>query len=225
MKSFLIGTVIGIILVGLILAGLGFYLLNRPLAPGLKLTPAKPVTVSTEATTIESAAVEVGQAITEILSTVPVNIPTATDAPLTQATPPPSLESVRSICGSGAMTMMMLGEGSPHASERRGTDAIRLMRIDFDHREVTILTIPEDLWVKTSIFTGFDHNTLTRAYYEVRYGMCGSDRDAIVMASEVVAQALLDNFGFVPNHYMTINEPVFVSLVNKIGRASCRERV
>ena len=217
MKSFLIGTVIGIILVGLILAGLGFYLLNRPLAPGLKLTPAKPVTVSTEATTIESAAVEVGQAITEILSTDPVNIPTATDAPFAQATTTPSLELVRSVCGSGAMTMMMLGEGSPHASERRGADAIRLMRIDFDHREVTILTIPEDLWVKTSILTGFDHNTLTRAYYEVRYGMGGSDRDAIVMASEVVAQALLDNFGFVPNHYLTINEPVFVSLVNTLG--------
>lgn len=217
MKNLLIGTVIGMILVGLILAGLGYFLLNRPLAPGLKLTPAKPVAISTEAPAIEPAAVDIGQAISEIVPTEPASGPAVTDAPLAPATPPLSLEPVGSVCGSGAMTMMMLGEGSPHPNERRGADAIRLLRIDFDRQEVTILSIPANLWVKTSILTGYDSTTLTQAYFEVKYATAGNDREAIQMASQVVAQALLDNFGFVPDHFMTINEPVFVSLVNTLG--------
>jgi hypothetical protein len=89
------------------------------------------------------------------------------------------------------MTMMMLGEGSPHPSDRRGADAIRLLRIDFDRREVTILSIPEDLWVKTSILTGFDYNT--RPAF-MKSGMAGGRSGALSLWLRCNRPALLDNF-------------------------------
>ena len=214
MKKILFGIVIGVVVVGLVMAGLGVMLLNRPLAPGLKLTPLASAAALAPAS---AEGPQVGAEVESEATTIPPPItPTSTAPTFTPLSASPTVQA-KSVCGSGAMTMLLLGESTPDPEHKRGADAIRLLRVDFDHQAVTILSIPPDLWVKTSAMTGFDSTSLTRAFWEVKTATVGSEREAIRQATQIVAQALLDNFGFAPDHYLTINEPVFVSLVDTLG--------
>ena len=211
MKKVLLWVVLGLVVVGLVLAGLGVLFLNRPLAPGLKLTPLAQAAASVAAPAVASTVTQVvSQVVTE---SAPVPSPRPTSTPPSANPTAPA----KPACGSGALTMLLLGESSPQPGEQRGADAIRLLRIDFDRQGVTILSIPPGLWVKTSAIPGSDSTSLTRAFYQVKTTTSGSAREAIQQATQVVAQALLDNFGFAPNHYLAINEPVFVGLVNTLG--------
>ena len=214
-KKVLLWVVIGLVVVGLFLAGLGLMLLNRPLGPGLKLTPvgsaAAPAAATTPVSGIETQAASIPSPVMATSPTAVSAAPTATTLSADLTVP------ARPVCGSGVMTMLLLGESSPVPGEQRGADAVRLLRIDFDRQAVNILSIPPGLWVKTPARPGFDSSTLTQAYHVVKTATVGSQREAIQQATQVVAQALLDNFGFAPDHYLTINEPVFVSLVNTLG--------
>ena len=230
-KKVLLWIVIGLVVVGLVLAGLGVLFLNRPLGPGLKLTPLASAAAPASAPA-SAAGPQVASGAETQAASIPPPVTVASTTVASTALPSTPLSAdltvpARPVCGSGTMTMLLLGESSPIPGEQRGADAIRLLRIDFDRQVVTILSIPPGLWVKTSARPGFDSTTLTRAYYEVKTTTVGSAREAIQQATQVVAQALLDNFGFAPDHYLTINEPVFVSLVNTLGgiEVNLKERI
>ncbi|HLE50464.1 MAG TPA: LCP family protein [Anaerolineales bacterium] len=227
MKNKLLWIVIGLVVVGLILAGLGVLFLNRPLGPGLKLTPLALAAVSAPAAGTQTASGAETQAASIPPPVTVVSTAATSTAPFSTTPNANPTVQAKPVCGSGAMTILLLGESSPNPGERRGADAIRLLRIDFERQAVTILSIPPGLWVNTSAIPGSDSTTLTRAYYQVKTTSSGSAREAIQRATQVIAQALLDNFGFTPDHYLIINEPVFVSLVNTLGgiEVNLKERI
>lgn len=116
------------------------------------------------------------------------------------------------------MQLLLLGEALWEGNELRGADAIRLMKVDFDNDAVTILAMPPTLWVNTPNLAGVDATTLTNTYRRAKDAAASQgDRASMVQGTQALAQALLDNFGYQPDHYITLSQELFASMVNTLG--------
>lgn len=117
------------------------------------------------------------------------------------------------------MTFLVLGESSPEDVPPRGTDAIRLAKVNFDANQVVILALPADLWVNTPALNGYDIGgaRLTIVYYEAKRHFSGMERDKMVEATSIFAQTLDSNFGFFPEHYLVIKQQTLADVVDTLG--------
>lgn len=142
---------------------------------------------------------------------------TVSDVLAAVATSAPSL--VSGNCGqTGRMSILFLGENLPN-TPWHGADAIRLLRADFDQNTVDVLSLPPELWVDTPILKDFRvrSTTLTMVYFLGKQADNLSDRDKMVQATEFFAQTLNFNFGYVPYHYITVNQTVYRDMIDKLG--------
>lgn len=102
-----------------------------------------------------------------------------------------------------------------------GADAIRLARIDFDRQSVAILALPSDLWVNAAALRhpGVELAALNDIYQQVYLDNQGNQPDDVLArkATQALAQALVDNFGFVADHYVTVRGKPFIELVDTLG--------
>jgi LCP family protein required for cell wall assembly len=118
------------------------------------------------------------------------------------------------------MRLLVIGLTLPIGGEVMGADAIRLVTIDFDHASATILAMPAVLWVPTPVLSdlGLDENYLTNVYEEV-YSQTesNSERFRHLIATQAMAQTILDNFGFAADHYLTVDERAFIKSVDILG--------
>lgn len=155
--------------------------------------------------------------------TAPV-IPTQTSAPAAASADNRQAQVVLptrapGICGeTGVLKVLLLGENLPE-TPRRGADAIRLMRVDYDQKRVDVLALPPDLWVQTPALAKakIDATTLTLVYYEGKQITPGGARSKMMSATNYFAQTLADNFSYLPTHYITIQQSIFRSLVDELG--------
>lgn len=179
---------IGIVL---ILVGVVVILIFVPLGPALSLPTPTPFILPTAT----------------LISNVPAT-PTIM-VPVSSATP-----TLSSNCGSGTMLIMVLGESQPP----RGTDAIRLIRLDFDRRRVDVLALPSELWVNTpGLYSrGVGGTTLNQVYYQGRRLATGNDQERTVAAVNLFAGTLQANFGYAPDHYVVIKQSAFSDVVNAL---------
>ena len=119
------------------------------------------------------------------------------------------------------MNLMLLGQASPIEAGHYGADAVRLARIDFDQQSVAILALPSDLWVGAAALDDPDIelaalNQIYQLAYEAEPG--NQPEDVLARkATQTLAQAVVDNFGFVPDHYVTVKGEPFVELVDTLG--------
>lgn len=114
--------------------------------------------------------------------------------------------------GEGAVNLLVLGLASPETPGQRGADAIRLVRLDFDRPGVAILSLPPDLLIGTTELT-----SLTRLYWQAHQENSGADNIRHQQATRALAQALLDNYGFAADHYITVNQPAFARMIDALG--------
>ncbi len=91
------------------------------------------------------------------------------------------------------------------------------MVVDYDAPSVAILAMPPDLWVQVSQLDQMDAATLTQAFYYGKLPPPQGEPAAVRKATQVVAQAMLDNFDYRTQKYLTLNEPVFADMVDKLG--------
>jgi LCP family protein required for cell wall assembly len=177
---------------------------RRPLGPGLELSTEL---VNTPTVTQLAALIDDSPAPTQAPPTATV------EAPATKQSPTPSVVAARNACGGeGAVSLLVLGLSSPDNLFQRGAGAIRLVRVDFDHSSATVLTLPPELMVKTSKF-----DTLTHTYWLARRNIQGTEEERNLIATQALAQALLDNYGYVPDHYITINQSAFGQVIDSLG--------
>ena len=121
--------------------------------------------------------------------------------------------------GSGVMNVLVLGTDNRSRSYRYGlADAIMVFRIDFEAPEVTVMSLPRDLWVKVPGIKdelGMDHVKLNMAY------LYGTDEMAFNPEVEdgagLVALALKENWGLEIDRTATMNMTVFAEVVRAIG--------
>lgn len=191
---------IGAIVLLLVVAGI--YAANQPLAKGLTISPS---------------------AVIESIST-PLTQPTTLEIPThlqsSESTQLPSTQSITAVpdsanCSiSGSTTILVLGESNPEPNEQRGADAIRLVKVNFDQKKVTVLSIPSRLVVGV---IGKDTITLTYVYYQAKLAAKGEDRARMLAATNALAQAFADHFGYIPQHYITVNQRIFNNAVDTLG--------
>lgn len=139
----------------------------------------------------------------------------------TGSEPGPTSEPVErpSACArTGTMSILVLGVDAPYTDEPKGADAIRLMHLDFTNSEVTLVAMPRDLWVETAILQSLNiqNERLGITYYHGKEN-APADKDPSVYGTQVLAQVVYDNFGFVADHYITVHIDNFDNMVNAIG--------
>lgn len=196
------------VIVGILLAVVvPVYAYNRPLGPSLALQspPSDITTVNLTNTNQASAQSQPKQS--QPLQAKNTATPEASAAGA----------SKKGICdGEGKVNLLLLGESLP-SSAPRGADAIRLVVVDYNQPAVRILGMPPVIYANTSLLDDIEAATLTDAYYFGKLPPPNGEPAAVRNATLVVAQALLDNFGFETQKYLTLKEEVFVNMVNTLG--------
>lgn len=198
-----------LILVGvviLVVAVVGVYAANQPLSKGLSVT----LPASTQA--IDTSQIQLPEQVLPTRAqpkSEPTQLPTEQVDQL-----PASIPSSYSCGVQGSTTILVLGESNPEPNEKRGADAIRLVKVDFDKKNVTVLGIPSSLVIRV---IGKDTITLTYVYFQAKSAAKGDDQSRMLAATNALAQAFADHFGYIPEHYITINQQLFSTVVDTLG--------
>lgn len=202
--------VIGVILIMVSAAGVLIYprfvtFWNRPLGPGLGF---------------ENTAVSPpGSAADSLVSTNPIGVPVsgslATKVP--SATPTPLPEP---YCdGPKVLVVLAIGIDYRQDGYLYGlADVIKIVRVDYVTPQVTVLSIPRDLWVEVpdiSDHYGITHTKLNQSYFFGTEGMGYYDGPGL--GAGLLARTLELNFGLQPDHYGVINMATFEDIVNVVG--------
>ena len=151
-------------------------------------------------------------------------LPTVTRAPNTTplpAYPDPPTSAPFTSCGrTDVMTLLAVGTDARSDSYNYGlADVIRIVRVDFLARRVSILEFPRDLWVKipeiSDNLKGQDHEKLNQAYL---YGNPGYGYwDGPSGGPGLLGRTLQVNFGVHADHYIAVNMRTFEAIVNAVG--------
>jgi anionic cell wall polymer biosynthesis LytR-Cps2A-Psr (LCP) family protein len=115
------------------------------------------------------------------------------------------------------LAVQLLGLNRP--ASPRGTDAIRLLKVDYEAGTVTILAVPPELWVQTPDLRsqGIAEDMLTMVYLHALKVSPGSGREKVFQATHSFSKTLRDNFGYWPDHYVTLNQPAFEGMLDELG--------
>ena len=144
-----------------------------------------------------------------------------TNAPVLQASPPPTFTPQLGMCGAPpVMNILAIGADTRGDNYNYGlADVIRLVRVDFVNPKVAVLEIPRDLWVEipdiADDLNGQDHEKLNQAYLYGNPGFGYTDDPA--RGPGLLARTLALNFGTQIDHYAAVNMRTFEKIVNAVG--------
>jgi len=195
--------------------------MNAPLGPALNLPT---LTAGAPPTLIPFSPAPGPASVSSNASTPTIYwIPTITPFPNVTSLPGYTQQagSSTSTCGNeSVMTILAVGTDARSDTYTYGlADVIRVVRVDFANRKVSILEFPRDLWVQipeiADNINGQDHEKLNQAYL---YGNPGfgywNDPSA---GPGLLAHTLQLNFGVTPDHYIAVNMRTFEKIVNAVG--------
>ncbi len=114
--------------------------------------------------------------------------------------------------------MNVLISGVASESYRYGlADAIRIARIDFQLKKVTVLALPRDLWVQIPGLEdeGITAGKLNQAYFYGTEGMGYYNGGGY--GSGLLAETLLANYGYRADHYLAVNLSSFRRIIDAMG--------
>ncbi len=130
-------------------------------------------------------------------------------------------QAQQKTCGNtGVMRLLVIGRASPITAGLYGADAIRLVEVNFDTPAVGILTLPVQLWVDTPVLAnaGVEKAPLNQVY-QIAWETARGEPDPVRSrkATQALAQTILDNFEFVTDHYVTVEEAPFIEFIDQLG--------
>jgi len=99
-------------------------------------------------------------------------------------------------------------------------DSIRVVRMDFQTKKVTVLAFPRDLWVDIpgAASGGVSTGKLNQAYF---YGTEGMEfYEGSGYGSGLLAHTLLENYGLHIDHYLSVNMYAFQEIIDALGGVS-----
>jgi LCP family protein required for cell wall assembly len=194
-----------------VVASLGIWLWRgqwqQPLGPALQISTVTPYHLAATWTPDPS-----------VLATLQA---APTRAPISQASPLPTLTPNVGLCGAPpVMNILAIGADTRGDNYTYGlADVIRLVRIDFVNPKVAVLEIPRDLWVEipdiADNLNGQDHEKLNQAYLYGNPGFGYTDDPA--RGPGLLARTLALNFGAQIDHYAAVNMRTFEKIVNALG--------
>lgn len=198
------GVIIGLVI---FLNAVGWFLYftwKSPLDPALNLP-----TVTEKPPTVTEVAKE--------LDPTDTPAPEATDPPTD--TPEPTLTpTIKPVCG-GPLSMTILVSGVDRNNYSYGlADAIRVARVDFQKKKVTVLAFPRELWVEIPGIeddTGVTHGLLNMSYFYGTEEMAFAEGSGT--GSSSLALTLQKNYGLQVDHYLAVNLSGFREIVDAVG--------
>ena len=146
--------------------------------------------------------------------------PTSTVVSVAQASPLPTITPNIGACGAPAvMNILTIGTDARSNNYTYGlADVIRLIRVDFVNRKVSVLEFPRDLWVEIpdieDNLNGQDHEKLNQSYLYGNRGFGYTDDPAL--GPGLLARTMTLNFGTQIDHYAAVNMRTFEKIVNAI---------
>jgi LCP family protein required for cell wall assembly len=96
---------------------------------------------------------------------------------------------------------------------------IRLVKVDFDHQTTSIYSLPPDLVLETPGLTQ-EYKIQTSRLQDIFTALVianGEKKDTNYKATQATAQAILDNFGIAPDHYITLKEDFVMKITDTLG--------
>ncbi len=125
--------------------------------------------------------------------------------PSAEITPEPG----KPVCG-GPEQMIILALG---VDENAQTDVLRLVRADFVQQNITVLSIPRDIWVPIS---GFSDYAINEGRINSIYGF-GEAYTGRGTGVEMLSNNISENFGVKIDHYGLAYMANFAKLIDSIG--------
>jgi LCP family protein required for cell wall assembly len=135
-----------------------------------------------------------------------------TETPVDYVTP-----TLEPVCGNDT-SMTILVTGIDSTGYLYGlADSIRIVRLDFQTKKITVLALPRDLWVEIpgAASGGVNVGKLNQAYFYGTEGMnfyAGSG-----YGSGLMAHTLLHNYGLHIDHYLSVNMHAFQEIIDALG--------
>jgi LCP family protein required for cell wall assembly len=132
--------------------------------------------------------------------------------------PAPDAAAPKGVCGGkGSLAVQLLGLNRP--SSPRGSDAIRLVKVDYEAGKVTILAVPPELWVQTPDLRnqGIAEDMLTMVYLHALKVAPGTGREKVFQATHSFSKTMRANFGYWPDGYITLDQPAFEEMIDELG--------
>ncbi len=196
-----IGIILSVLAV-LNVAGWYFYLTwEEPLGESLNLPTSTPIAGNlTPTADLTGETPEIGEG--DSATVTPEIVITPTTGPVCGA--PPSLTVLISGVASNEYLFGL-------------ADSIRVARVDFLKKQVTVLAVPRDLWVDLSAISGYrvTKGKLNQAYF---YGTEGMDFfDGPGYGSGMLAAAIQENLGLRVDRYVAVNHYAFREIIDAIG--------
>ena len=159
-------------------------------------------------------------------ATEEIALETATEAPevqetediLPSTTPEPEFTAtLEPVCGDD-LSMTILVSGIDSEGYVFGlADSIRIVRLDFQTKKISVIAIPRDLWVEIpgAALQGVTQGKLNQAYFYGTEGMGFYDGSGY--GAGLLAHTLQSNFGLSVDHYLTVNMYAFRNIVDALG--------
>lgn len=205
MNKYVYGVIGGLILLGLLAACVvfGLQVYKSPLAPILVLN-----TNSTE--TLPASP-----------SKTPIKI-TVTAQSIDTSTPPPQVSTTQTSenkCGNGSMIILVSGGDDKIGNPPFGADFIRFVKIDYDQSLVSVVAVPRDLWVSGPMLSakGYQGYRLGETYSLFKQSATGNTNQVTTAATTSLAQIIYENFGIIPDHYITVDFSTYSTMIDTIG--------
>jgi len=150
-----------------------------------------------------------------------LEVPPEVQAAQPAAVQPAGLFQTGKTCGNtGVMRLLVHGRASSIEDGHYGADAVRLVWVDFDAPSASVLALPVEMWVDSPVLEkeGVLQSELNQVY-QVAYQTAKGNPDAVrtQKATQALAQTIVDNFGFVPEHYVTVEQDAFIQYIDDIG--------
>lgn len=127
-------------------------------------------------------------------------------------------------CGeTGAQFVLFTGADFSMGNPPLGADAIRLARIDYDAKKIVVVAFPRDLLVQTPGLADLDisQSALGLAFQSRKEDTKGDSRHKVTVATELLAQTLVENFGYPTNakkyDYLTLQLDEIGAMIDTIG--------
>jgi LCP family protein required for cell wall assembly len=133
------------------------------------------------------------------------------------------VQSENSVCGeTTAWNILILGSDAAEMRGEKGTDLIRILRVDFPNRKVTVFAFPRHLWVDTAglglMNPTIDATQLGTVFYEARSRSSATNaKDTMMEGATVTARMLSKNFLIGTDHYLTIDLYQIPGIVDAVG--------
>ena len=168
-------------------------------------------------------------------STVLVDSPTAlpiesTSQPQSTETPiPPTITRVftvtpqQPVCGAKVPVLyfLVVGADATDPDYRYGlSDVMRIVRIDFMQPKVSVLTLPRDLWVSFPNIKDEPERCPVEGKLNQAYFLGNPGKSCYSGTGEgpgLLAETIASNFDLFSDHYVAINETVFMNMIDAMG--------